>query len=312
MRCASSWTVAALSVLLPAACGGGGDATWPVAPALVPTDELAGGVAASAVPYAVFRTTPAADAEGAIVGQTPLEVRFNMCPSRPEDEQDDLRYTFDFDGDGAVDFFGHCRAQHVYKTSRQARSCTTARMCVGDRRPDGEVCRQYQVCVEGGPEGGSPAPASLTSTTTFASTDIPRTIPDVATVTSANTVSGIGAITHVTVSFHLTHTFDNDLDLFLIAPDGTAVELSTDNGGSGNDFGTSCGNRVTFDDTAATPITAGVAPFAGTFRPEGSLAALNGKAGAAANGTWQLRITDDLGGDIGTLLCWSLTITHVN
>jgi len=44
----------------------------------------------------------------------------------------------------------------------------------------------------------------------------------------------------------------------------------------------------------------------GTFRPEGALAALNGKS---ANGTWRLRITDDLGGDVGNLLCWSVTIT---
>ena len=84
------------------------------------------------------------------------------------------------------------------------------------------------------------------------------------------------------------------------------MELTTDNGAGGDNFGTSCAGRTTFDDAAALSIVGQTAPFAGTFRPEGALAALNGKS---ANGTWRLRITDDLGGDVGNLLCWSVTIT---
>ena len=91
-----------------------------------------------------------------------------------------------------------------------------------------------------------------------------------------------------------------------IAPDGTSVELTTDNGGTGQNFGTSCAGRTTFDDAAALSIVGQAAPFAGTFRPEGSLASLDGKT---ANGTWRLRITDDAGADVGSLACWSVTIT---
>ncbi|KAF0247707.1 MAG: hypothetical protein FD167_2892, partial [bacterium] len=141
----------------------------------------------------------------------------------------------------------------------------------------------------------------------FESVNVPVNILDVATVNSVTNVSGLtGAVGKVTVSFFLTHTFDADLDIFLIGPDGTTVELTTDNGSLDDNYGTSCANRTVFDDAAAMSITAGIAPFVGTFRPEGMLSAFNGKPG---NGTWTLRITDDLGGDVGVLMCWGLQIS---
>ena len=137
----------------------------------------------------------------------------------------------------------------------------------------------------------------------------PTAITDLSTVESSIVVSGLPRpITKVTVGFYLTHTFDGDLDISLIGPDGTAVELTSDNGGAGDNYGTACTptGRTTFDDAAATAITAGVAPFAGSFRPEAPLTAFNTKA---ANGTWKLRITDDAGLDVGSLACWTLAIT---
>lgn len=80
------------------------------------------------------------------------------------------------------------------------------------------------------------------------------------------------------------------------------MELFTYVGGTGNNF-----TNTTLDDDAATSITAGAAPFTGTFRPEGSLATFNG---LNPNGTWALRITDDELILFGTLNSWSLTITH--
>lgn len=137
----------------------------------------------------------------------------------------------------------------------------------------------------------------------------PTPIPDVATTDIPISVSGFtGAIGKVTLSLYLTHTFDSDLDIFLIAPDATIVELSTDNGSSGDNYGTACATGTIFDDAAATAITSGTAPFAGTFRPEGLLSSFNGKSGAAVNGTWTLRIIDDAGSDIGTFQCASLQL----
>jgi len=66
-------------------------------------------------------------------------------------------------------------------------------------------------------------------------------IPDLGTIDLPVNVAGIiTPLHHVTVSLHLTHTTDNNLDLSLIAPDGTIIELSSDNGGTLQDYGLSC------------------------------------------------------------------------
>src|SRR5262249_3569572 len=113
----------------------------------------------------------------------------------------------------------------------------------------------------------------------------------------------------LTVSLNINHSSDSDLDIFLQGPDGTIVELSTDNGGSGNNYGNGCAQRTTFDDNAATSITTGAAPFFGTFRPEGKLSDFRGKSGADVNGTWTLLVSDDTVNAIaGELDCWTLNL----
>jgi subtilisin-like proprotein convertase family protein len=137
-------------------------------------------------------------------------------------------------------------------------------------------------------------------------------IPDNTTVESAIALSGLsGRIRHVSVSFYLTHTFDADLTISLVSPDGTVIDLSTENGGSANNYGSACSpptSRTTFDDSVANLITSGSAPFVGSFRPEQPLSTFNGKSGTAANGTWKLRIKDSFAGDTGTLQCWSIVV----
>jgi subtilisin-like proprotein convertase family protein len=142
------------------------------------------------------------------------------------------------------------------------------------------------------------------SQTTYPSTDTPKPIPDVRTppVLSSIVVSDTGAVSDVNVILNISHTFDGDLDIFLIGPDGTRVELTTDNGGTGENF-----VNTVFDDQAATSITVGTPPYTGSFKPEGLLSALNG---IPANGTWTLEITDDTNADSGTLNSWSLQITN--
>ncbi len=139
------------------------------------------------------------------------------------------------------------------------------------------------------------APVTLTNSTAV-------TIADQATRTSIIAASGLtGTITDVNVRVNMTHTFDGDLDVFLVAPDGTRVELFTDVGGAGDNF-----VNTVLDTQAATAITAGAAPFTGTFRPEGNLNTLNGKV---PNGNWTLEVTDDAAGDTGTINNWSVIIT---
>ncbi len=138
---------------------------------------------------------------------------------------------------------------------------------------------------------------------THDSTDVPKPINDNQTITSNIIVSDDKIIEKVTVKIgNITHTFDGDLDIFLIAPDNTRVELSTDNGSTGDNY-----IDTIFDDEASTSITSGTAPFTGTFKPEGSLATLIGKN---AQGTWKLEISDDASSDTGTLNSWSLTLRY--
>ena len=88
----------------------------------------------------------------------------------------------------------------------------------------------------------------------------------------------------MTARVAISHTWDGDLRLTLISPQGTAVTLADRRGGSGDDF-----IDTVFDDSAAIPIASGAAPFSGSFRPESPLAAL---AGQDAAGTWQLNVAD--------------------
>jgi len=118
------------------------------------------------------------------------------------------------------------------------------------------------------------------------------------TVSSVGTINSIYGLQKVCIN--IDHTWDSDLDIYLVAPDGTRVELTTDNGSSGDNYKTTC-----FNMEASTNVTSGSAPFDGTYVPEGDLNDVNN--GQNADGDWKLCITDDSGGDNGTLNEWSLT-----
>ena len=142
-----------------------------------------------------------------------------------------------------------------------------------------------------------------TATTTYTSTDVPKPVPDNSTTgnTSAITVSDTHLVTKVTVRMSMTHTFDGDLNLSLIAPNGTIVPLSSRRGSSGDNF-----TNTVFDDAATTPIASGTSPFTGSFTPESPLNVVNG---IPANGAWTLKVVDTASGDTGTITAFSLDIT---
>jgi subtilisin-like proprotein convertase family protein len=125
-------------------------------------------------------------------------------------------------------------------------------------------------------------------------------------------VAGVtGNVSKVTATVFINHTWDADLNLSLIGPDGTTVPLSTARGGQFDNFGTNCpadANDTTWDDAAATAIGSGAAPFVGSFRPETPLSAFAGKV---ANGTWQFKGVDTANLDTGNINCVKLTITPV-
>lgn len=103
-----------------------------------------------------------------------------------------------------------------------------------------------------------------------------------------------------TVCIDLTHTWNADLNIYIVAPDGTTGMLTLGNGGSDDNYTNTC-----FNQTAPTPISQGSAPFTGTFKPQGQMGMVNN--GQNGNGTWKLRIVDTYPGDNGTLISFSLT-----
>lgn len=120
-----------------------------------------------------------------------------------------------------------------------------------------------------------------------------------ATTSIVNYPNG-GAVTKVKVRINLLHTWDGDMVIKLVAPDNSEVILSNRRGGSGDNY-----TNTVFDDDATTAISAGTAPFTGTFKPESPLSALNGKL---MTGDWKLVITDMSNLDGGTLLDWTLDV----
>ncbi len=125
--------------------------------------------------------------------------------------------------------------------------------------------------------------------------------PDGGTITTATFYVGNNfSIEDVNVTVDITHTYSGDITITLTSPDDTEVVLSDQNGDDGENY-----TNTTFDDDAATSITAGTAPFTGVFQPEGSLADFNG---LQSPGIWTLTITDNAGGDGGTLNSWDLEL----
>jgi subtilisin-like proprotein convertase family protein len=146
---------------------------------------------------------------------------------------------------------------------------------------------------------------------TYSTGSIATALPDLAAVDIPIVVSGAGTVADINAKFRLNHTFDGDLVISLIAPDGTAAILSNSRGSTGDNFGSGAndcsGTPVTFDDGAATAIASGIAPFASAFRPDELLSIFNGHS---MNGTWKLRVSDVGSLDVGTLFCAQLEISQ--
>lgn len=109
----------------------------------------------------------------------------------------------------------------------------------------------------------------------------------------------------VSVCINIQTNWNDDLDLYLEAPSGQLLELSTGNGGGSDNYSNTC-----FTPSALTPITGGTGPFTGDFQPEGSWNALQG---ATINGDWKLIASDRIApNDVGEFLSWSITFNSTN
>lgn len=151
---------------------------------------------------------------------------------------------------------------------------------------------------------------------------------------STISVSGVGtSLAGLAVTLTgLAHSFPDDIDMLLVAPDGRAFRLLTDCGGNP----VAVGLTLTLSDAATNPLpdfgplvsgvfrpsSYGGGPIPDTFPPpappgaqvappdegEDSFASVFG--GTDPNGTWSLYVLDDASGDSGSISGgWSLTIT---
>jgi subtilisin-like proprotein convertase family protein len=149
-----------------------------------------------------------------------------------------------------------------------------------------------------------------TKTTTFSSGPLGQPIADNAAAASRIYLPK-GKIQDLNVMVRLTHGRAEDVDLSLLPPRGVPLALSTDNGATGNSYGAGTndcvGSFTVFDDFSPVAIQDAEAPFAGFFRPEQPLSALNGQP---MKGPWWFLFVDDAGGNSGVLGCWQLQVTY--
>lgn len=135
-------------------------------------------------------------------------------------------------------------------------------------------------------------------------------------------VSGVGILdgTYIridSVRINFTMAWDADLNIWLQGPGGAVLELSTGNGDDGDNY-----TNTTFSDNATTFITAGTAPFSGSFRPEGRYNYLvtappntpalgtytfaNTYNGSDADGEWTLKVCDGAQEDSASIQNWTI------
>ncbi|MAT16491.1 MAG: hypothetical protein CMJ46_14605 [Planctomyces sp.] len=143
--------------------------------------------------------------------------------------------------------------------------------------------------------------------TRFTSTG-PFSVPAVGTQTYPITVSGIdGKIRDINVNVDITHDVIAELALTLISPTGKRVQLTTSQGGFGDNFTNTYFNDEALIDIDESSASGALPPFTGSFRPIGNLSDYDGDL---ANGIWQLEIYDAYTSSPGTatLHDWSIDV----
>ena len=161
--------------------------------------------------------------------------------------------------------------------------------------------RSINDCGQGGYSTSSFTTANIFCTD-YNSNDTPINIPDNNPNGALSTINipTTSLITDISVTVNITHTWNSDLILSLISPNGTEVILSDRNGGNGDNY-----VDTIFTSEASTSITDGNSPFTGEFLPEEDLSTL---IGTFSGGDWQLKVSDNAGQDTGTIDNWTLEI----
>ncbi|MEO1262135.1 MAG: MopE-related protein [Bacteroidota bacterium] len=107
----------------------------------------------------------------------------------------------------------------------------------------------------------------------------------------------------------ISHTWNSQLDIRLMSPNGVIIDISTDRGGFGDNYGNpgDCPNTTaSFRMDASSIPPGGTSNISGIFLPEGGdFASFND--GSDPNGTWTLQVCDDRNNTTGALQYAKLT-----
>jgi subtilisin-like proprotein convertase family protein len=106
----------------------------------------------------------------------------------------------------------------------------------------------------------------------------------------------------VELEMFIEHTAVGELELALIDPLGTQVQVLAPSSDKRDNLGTSSSAKARFRDSSTLDITdpRENSPLISTYKPAQSFAAFAGTTAAFANGTWKLRIRDTGGPGTGT------------
>ncbi|MFN4235200.1 MAG: T9SS type A sorting domain-containing protein [Bacteroidia bacterium] len=213
--------------------------------------------------------------------------------------------------------------QYVVTVSNSA-GCTTRDTVVVSVSPS------FTVQASGGNSVCANTPVQLNASiapfmpTNFSSSTVPVTIPDNTPsggLQTGNTLPTIAQLNNSSlavasinlphnnyvlkgITTSITHTFCGDLDIYLRSPNDVIFVISTDNGGSNDNY-----VNITFTDTAANfPPTSAALVANGFYKPEGAtFASYTGPM----QGLWRLYVVDDASGDVGQITDFKLNVLEV-
>lgn len=205
----------------------------------------------------------------------------------------------DVDGDGQVEVLtstgaspgaqgSHIKAWNVSGTPTQVRSFFAYQGYVGGvflSTNDFNWTQQF-------PSTDTPVGPIDNGTGTSMITVVPRTITDTALRASA-----------IEVDLNISAGANEDVDVSLLAPNGTVLTLFTDVNLGGTGFNI----RLTDDPTAPRIETAAAgSPLTGRFRPEGTASLIGAFGAIPVAGDWKLVVADDTASFTTTLNSWTI------
>ncbi|MEJ7875944.1 MAG: proprotein convertase P-domain-containing protein [Solirubrobacterales bacterium] len=161
---------------------------------------------------------------------------------------------------------------------------------------------------------------AATNDKTFSSGTINVGVPNEGVAVKSLKVKTKGTIKDVNVLVGLDTTFNQDFALYLMHPSGKTIHLSSNNGGSGDGYGSGgCAGAVAFDDEAELEIDS----FEGVnktffddddYQPEevdtNGLGGLEDLDGKNLSGKWRLIASDTEEFGAGLLECFKLDVEY--